>query len=209
MAQQQWNGPYPAGPSGPPTPPRKSNAVWWVVIAVAAAVLVGVVAWALLRSGTPEPTPTPESPTPTTTTSSTDPGTASGEDWGPFPPANPDDLRDLSDPEFPETLGEFTLESANVDSASGLASYINEEEASVLSAWVIFTSVDYAGMVAEIEDPAYVGSAVCGSVVDEAISYEGVSCVMAGQGETLEVGTMDDITVEELAALVEELYETL
>lgn len=209
MAQQQYNGPYQTGPGGPPTPPRRSNAVWWVVIAVAALVLVGAVAWALLRSDTPEPTPTPTFFESTPTAATTDPGTGADEDWGPFPPANPDALRDLSDPEFPETLGEFTLESANVDFASGLATYVHEDDAASLSVWLIFTTVDYAGMVAEIEDPAHVGNAVCGSVVDEAISYEGVSCVMAGQGETLEVGTMDDITIEELSALVEELYETL
>ncbi|GAB3818678.1 hypothetical protein GCM10028820_21430 [Tessaracoccus terricola] len=66
----------------------------------------------------------------------------------------------------------------------------------------------HATVVADMDDPSYHGNAVCGQTTDGAFVH--TLCVMGAESNVLELGSASDtFTVEEMAALAQELYEAL
>ena len=215
MTQQNWNGPAGPTPRGA-AGKRGSRTILWVVIAAAAVVLVGLVVWGLASSGedtTPTPLPTTKPVEPTTaepepTATDTQPGPEDST-WGPFPPPNLGELRDLSNPNFPQTLGAtFVLTGTQEGMTSVSAEYDDTAQPRALSVMLWGSRTMYATVVADMDDPSYHGNAVCGQTTDGAFVH--TLCVMGAESNVLELGSASDtFTVEEMAALAQELYEAI
>lgn len=206
-------------PRPPPTGPVRSSGspVWWVLAAVAAVVSVALALW-LVVSSPPGPVPTTPAPstpavsTPSAEEPTTPPSTPAPptEEWGDFPPTNLDDLKDLSEANFPQTVGSFTFEGENRTSFSVMADYGDNNEPRTMGVvldFVGFNKGDYKAMVGRWEHVSYHGRAVCGFAAE---SRTIPSCVMVGTSEMLDVGTADeDTTLEEVAVFTEALYDSL
>lgn len=202
-----------------PAPSGGSRTALWVVIAVAAVVLVGLVVWGLVGRGEAEPSPTPTdaATTPSTptdpatddpggeTTGATDPGDGQ---WGPMPPPNVDSLKPLDNPEaLPEQVGPFVREEVTSNVGGASVFYDDPEAFRSISVNTSTGSHHYQEWVAALTDPAYHGNAVCGSYSFE--GSDGIECIVAGTNATLKTGTadIDVITMEELAEFTNELHD--
>lgn len=211
---QQWQGP--PGPQHPPGRTSSSTTVWWVLIGVAALALVAVVVWVVvsMSSGPDAPNPDPTvstatSPTETEPTKTEPTETEPTDDWGGFPPANPDSLRDFRDPQYPEVLGSFSLDRVHDDAMGFDAGYMDIEAGTALSALVELDRGQYASRLGSLENVAYIGLAVCGTEVTET-GREANECLMAGETVFLSVSTVSDgITLDDVAELTQELYQQL
>lgn len=215
-------------PSQPPPPPNgggraSGSPVWWLVAAVAGVVSVALVVWLVVSSGSnpATPAPTPSSGTPSTTESSTppatpptattgSPATEPAAEWGDFPPANLDSLKDLSGASFPTTVGTYTFDGEDRTDLLVIAGY-RDDTVRTMGADLFLqgaSTTDYRTTVERWEDVAYYGRAVCGisTLTASAMPH----CVMVGTSQRLQVGTATEgTTLEEVAAFTEELYDSL
>lgn len=178
---------------------------------MAVLVSIALVVWLVMVAGDPAGKPT--TPVSSSADPSVDPTDVNhsepgGIDWGDFPPNNVDSLNDLSDPVFPKTVGAYSFVKENRNTSSVVADFEDVATFDVVSATINFDTASYAVAVENLPDPAYVGRAVCGEKIREGGRI--ITCVMAGENETLFVGTgNEENTVEELAAFTEELYDAL
>lgn len=127
--------------------------------------------------------------------------------WGPLPPPNLEDRKDLRDPDLPDRLGRFVAEEPTVD--VGSISLFYDDAANYASALTTIQlgTHHYQRIVEGITAPAVHGDAVCGV---EAKDDTGISCVVAGEFATLWVlGTAGEMTVEQLARFTNRLYDAL
>lgn len=207
--------------SGPRTEGVKSGVVWWVVASVAVVVSVALVAWLLVTS----PTAVPPIPPPASSTAPASVSPSSAEssvtvpssetvpepsvsafDYGDFPPVY--ELKDLSNPNFPDQLGEFELDELNEDGLEMvIADYRKNPGPGLLDSWWLTGRSFYRTSVEGLSNPEFHGRALCGS---PATYPDQVECVMAGKNETLTVGSFTDtVTISELSALTETLYDAL
>lgn len=203
--------PGPRPPGGPSAPQgRAGTPVWWVVAAVAVVVSVALVAW-LVLTGSPgaEPSgsasPTTSVPSSSLPVSST-PETPPGDNWGDFPPKNLDSAKDLSDPQFPEKIGAFALESRTADASSVVAKYEDRVNFTGVTAFLVFSTHTYPDDVKDLTDVGYFGRAVCGHLMD---FPDQVKCLMVGTSEVLSLSSADGLSLEAVGALTEELYDAL
>lgn len=223
MSQRPLHNP----PQSPPPPGgggrASGNPVWWLVAAVAGVVSVALVIWLVVSSGsTPAPpAPTPTSSAPSTTESTTpsatpptpttdSPATEPAPEWGDFPPANLDSLKDLSGASFPTAVGTYTFEGEDRTDLMVIAGYRDDAVRTMgVDLFLLGASTtDYQDTVARWEDVAYHGRAVCGmsTLTTSAMPH----CVMVGTSQRLQVGTATEgTTLEEVAAFTEELYDSL
>ena len=132
--------------------------------------------------------------------------TPGGEDWGEFPPNHLDARKDLSDPQFPGRVGSFEFESRGGDANSVYADYDDAENFVGFTAWVIVNANRYSEHIERLTDVDHYGRAVCGHPGD---FPEQTDCYMVGAQHVIYVGTASDISMEEMAALLEELYDAL
>ncbi|MCC2593655.1 hypothetical protein LKO27_09590 [Tessaracoccus sp. OS52] len=116
-------------------------------------------------------------------------------------------MRDLYEPSFPASVGGFVQEGEiRTDFDGGNASYVSADYRG-FNADINYGHATYDMLVEGLLDAAYYGDAVCG--VEESYPTLG-SCVMAGQAEVLYTGAgVEDVPLEELAALTQELYGKL
>lgn len=184
--------------------------LWWVVAAIAVVVSVGLVVWLLVTSPPPAPTPTPATPSPSaaaspTATPSQPETTVSEFDYGEFPPTY--ELKDLSDPDFPQEVAGFELESLDEGAGFVATDFWREPGVAPVSAWLYEGRLDYPSTVADWLEPDFHGRALCGQPVSHPQQIE---CVMAGKFQTLSVGARTgELTLEEAAAFTEALYDAL
>lgn len=211
----------PGGPGSPAPRPRTATTVWWVIIAVAALTLVGVIIWAIVGgSGTGPATP-PTATTPAAAPTSTAPGPGTeqpagpstepatgGADWGAWPPANVESLKDLSGAVMPPALSGFELSSALALETNITGQYDDLVSFRTFSAEVYLSADIYALWTSDLDDPVYVGDALCSWGASD--FGTDATCIMAGQDQVLRLSTLgEDIGLEELAALAQELYGAL
>lgn len=202
----------------------RSRATLWVVIGVAAAVLVGLLVWALLPPSGPDPedTPTPATSEPQSPVESTAPEPTDGTDeptgdtspddgdWGPVPPPNVDSLKPLSDPDYPESVGVFVMdEEVSGTGGNTATAYTDPEVIRTISVNTRSGSHHFGETVDNMQDPAVSGNAVCGTTTTD--FGEQLECVVAGTEATLWTSTMelDFITLEELADFTNGLHDEL
>lgn len=192
----------------PPGSPRRSNTAWWWIAGLAFLVSGALVIWLLVSGPSePRPTSTPIATEPATPAGPADPTPSESveELWGDFPPLNIDNLKDLSEPDFPEQVQHYTLRSEKPHPVNYIVDY--EDEHTVLTVRLLFSKYDYSRDVARWDNAAYVGGAVCGT---SASAPDQPICVMAGTGQTMQVGTAyQEVTMEDVAAFTEALYEQL
>lgn len=205
MTQQNWN-------PGPPAAPSRtsSNAVWWVVLGVAVAVFIGFLAWLLLRP-TGSPTVPPTTPGQQTTSAvTTDPPpspspsepSGSGVDYGALPPANLGSLRSLANGVLPDTIAGHTATNKKDDVGGFYADYRDEAKFTGFNAAITVGPFGYKAAVDGLESPKHVGNATCG------MNGSLVVCVMAGESETLEVGSVaPELTMEQIADFTQQIYD--
>lgn len=201
---------WPQHPPHSSLEPQRGNTAWWWVAGLAILVSAALIVW-LMVSGptTTEPTPTE----PVATSTSADPSqeatpTESVEElWGDHPPLNIDTLKDLSEPNFPQQVQNYTLTSEMPHSVSYFVEYDDDDAYVALTANLLFSKYEYAKLVANWKAPAYIGGAVCGNPTT---APEITECAMAGTGQTLGVGTASQkVTMEDVAAFTEALYNQL
>lgn len=201
--------------------------VLWVVIAVAAVVLAGLLVWGLVGGGGTEPTtspsesgttqqstgPTEETTPPTDGT--TEPGqesTEPGVDWGPVTPPNVDSLRDFfNSPNFPDAVGPFVVDREGIIESVASITVDYDDDAAFRTVGVVISlgRDSYTLSTSDMTDPQVMGNAVCGYISDEIGEF--LECVVAGEPATLSVGTasVDYMTLEELAEFTNSLYDQL
>lgn len=180
-----------------------------MVVAVAC---VGAVGGCVGSGGSPSPVASEVSPSVSVSESvsvepsASDKPSIPGYDWGKFPPNHLTEVKDLSDPQFPEELSTFVLESVNEGGVSVMASYGDDANFTSILPTVSLGFGSYSTELRAMQDIDYYGKAVCGRDKD----YPDVSvCLMVGERHTVSVQTASDVPVGELAALTEELYGLL
>lgn len=199
--------------------PGKSRRIGGGAVGVAFRVLAGSVCVALLGGcATPEglPSSNVSEGSPSVSVSESDAVEPSDpapiessipdQNWGAFPPNHLTEVRDLSDPQFPEELSTFVLDGESGGGLSVTATYRDYTNLLSMSATVLTGFATYTVRVEEMQDVAYYGKALCG-IPTEFLEHR--VCLMVGESETFEVGTAADIPVEELAGFTEELYAQL
>lgn len=198
--------------SGGASASRSTSPIWWVIAGVAALVSIALIVWLVVTSGSPDGGPTEpglSSTAPTVDPTNVDPWEPGEVDWGDFPPPNVDSLPDLSAPVFPKTVGTYSFEKEMGSTYTVYASYEDEEDFRTMSTDIDFTPSSYAVSINKLAEPMYLGGAVCGVSTAGSVGRVLV-CVMAGQNETVRVGTADDdSTVEDVAAFANEIYGLL
>lgn len=185
---------------------------------IAAGGLVSLGAVSMAACGDAEPTQPPTTPPvvttpvePTEPPSSTAPGTPSeptngGVDYGPLPPKNIDSLKALQPTKFPAAVGTYALKKAD-EKGLGAATARYEDDAKYTGflATVQYGTQEYKAWLGDMTDAKYYGNATCG-LTDGDIR----ACVMAGTDEALGViASNPDVTIEQVAALTQELYDKL
>lgn len=189
---------------------------------LAGVVILALVAWLIVGGVGSKPTipvttpPVPATPPPATSsaTASTSPGTSSADpsptdDWGAFPPTYLDALKDLSEPQFPETVGAWRLDGETGGEYSVIVDYVDADTRflSVNLALLGGGPEDFRIATEGSKDVAYHGRAVCGLSTETSTPIP--FCVMAGTAQTMRVNTASEIPLQELAAFTEELYDAL
>ncbi|RMB61413.1 hypothetical protein EAX62_01790 [Tessaracoccus antarcticus] len=168
----------------------------------------------LVGCTTPDP-PAPSqevtSPAITSTPASPPAGSATPSDveemdWGPFPPKNLDAPKDLSDPQFPQTVLTFELDSESGDAASRDVFYADRAAGVSMLASITLGRESYRGAVELLADPAYQGQAVCGHPT---ATPDQIECVMVGAEHVLTVGTAAESSLQDVAAFAEAIYAVL
>ena len=128
------------------------------------------------------------------------------DDWGPLPPNNLDELRDLTDAQFPQQVLTFTMDGESGTAVARDAFYIDTAAVSTMSASVTLGRKIWKRAVGSLSDPAYLGRAVCGHPTE---SPTHTLCLIVGTNNTLNVGTAADLSIEEVAAFTEAIYDAL
>lgn len=230
QAPQQYGGNIP-----PQGPPAKSNALWWVLIGIAAVALVvlGFFVVRSLNAPTTDPTPgtdvstTPvDTPSPQTTccgpspSESVDPSpsndpTTPSRDWGSVVPPNVDNLADWADAQdFPTAVGAFALVDVEPNPMSSIAWNAHYREGEGVGSKPItaafLTGTDrWARLVDGTLDPEIRGMAVCGIPAEP--TFEGqMHCLVAANDGVVEVFGFDhQVTMDELAQVAQALHDGL
>ncbi|WP_147453969.1 hypothetical protein [Tessaracoccus antarcticus] len=127
-------------------------------------------------------------------------------DWGEFPPKSFENLKDLADPVFPETVLTYTLESSSPSSSLSIGSYVDPAAVATMQASVYSSPFIYKTIVEGLVGPEYHGRPVCGRPES---SPEQVTCVMIGQLGVLSVVTPAPLPIEDVATFTEAIYDLL
>ncbi|MEO7588156.1 MAG: hypothetical protein ABIS84_09035 [Arachnia sp.] len=143
---------------------------------------------------------------PTSTPDDTESMPVEADDWGTLPPNNLDELRDLTDAQFPQQVLTFTLDGESGTAVARDASYVDMAALASMSASVTLGRKSYKGAVDSLADPAYQGRAVCGHPIRKPSQ---IVCLMVGLDHRLRVGTAADLSIEEVAAFTEAIYDAL
>ena len=205
--QQQHQGASTRTPTGAAT-------AWWWAAGIATLICLALIAWIVVLTSArfldqPPPTPITVSATTPGAHPSWDPTTPGVDDdiWGPYPPLNIDALRDLSQLNFPEQVQTYTLKSETPHFVAPMARYDDSAAGVAMSITVLLSPYEYAKVVSHWDSPTYVGGALCGHPSN---APGHTHCVMAGEDQTLKVGTAaPDVTMENVSAFIEDLYEQL
>lgn len=230
---QQPQPPYQGNQGMPPAGAqrRNSNAIWWVVIGVAAVALVviGVLVFRAMSAAEDQPTLGPTdspsqqttccgpSPTEPVDPSPSDDPTTPSQDWGDVVPPNVDNLRELlTVTEYPAQVGGMSVGETSFDAGIGTHSetwYESEDpfadDAQSISAAILEGPNRWADNTSDLNGIVVTGDTVCG--MPENPVFEGeVLCLVAGQESLLSVFGYDyEVTVEELADYTQEIYDGL
>lgn len=127
-------------------------------------------------------------------------------EWGEYPPQSFENLRDLSDPAFPQQLLSYSLDSVSEGTAESTGSYIDVAAVKTISARVLASPTNYEVIVDTLQDVDYYGNAVCGRPTS---ATHQTRCLMIGEVDVLSVATAAELPIEDVAAFTEQIYAVL
>ena len=112
----------------------------------------------------------------------------------------------MTDVQFPKQVATYTLDYVYMGTISSKASYVDPVSVRAISSLVTSGVGIYKRDVALLEEPEYVGRAVCGHPRTEPTF---VICLMVGTKHVLSVQTASEAPIADVAAFTEAFYDLI